>query len=183
VRGIASIAKLVTPVWASALLDSAAVQGARWPMKIWFELSLAISALEGAATRRTTSAPHVTSPSTTSAPASAYWESGWPAASPAPRSTSTSTCSFFFSDLTTSGTSATRRSPAAVSFGTPIFTRRGRLREVSAARLHAGDGAQTLEGVQLLAAVHMDGGDDQAIDAGGAEALDPLRDFGLGPDQ
>ncbi len=26
-----------------------------------------------------------------------------------------------FSDLTTSGTSATRRSPSAVSFGTPIF--------------------------------------------------------------
>src|SRR3954451_963864 len=119
------------------------------------------------------SAPQAAAPSTSSAPASSYWESGWPAASPPPRSTSTSTCSFFFSDLTTSGTSATRRSPAAVSFGTPIFTRRGRLREVSAARLHAGNGAQALEGVQLLAAVHVDGGDDQAGGAGGAGALDP----------
>ena len=40
-RGIASIAKLVTPAAASALLVSAAVQGARWPIRTWLELSLA----------------------------------------------------------------------------------------------------------------------------------------------
>ncbi len=37
-RGIASIAKLVTPAAASALLVSAEVQGARWPIRTWPEL-------------------------------------------------------------------------------------------------------------------------------------------------
>ena len=49
-----------------------------------------------------------------------------PAARPAPDSTITS-CSAARSRRTTSGTRATRRSRAAVSFGAPIFKRRGTL--------------------------------------------------------
>jgi len=37
--------------------------------------------------------------------------------------------------------------------------------------------------VQLLATVDMDRGDDQAVDPGTLEALDPRRDLGLGADQ
>src|SRR5690349_19360095 len=86
---------------------------------------------------------------------------------------------------------ATRRSPSAVSFGTPIF--------ISGAEGYAiGPGVrpdprplrrdprqrrQSLQGVQLLVALDVDRRADQAVDAGAAEALDPLGDFGLGPDQ
>ncbi len=56
----------------------------------------------------------------TVAPAATNDASGNPASSPAPCSTTTSTPSFFSAGSTT-GTSATRRSPGNVSFGTPIF--------------------------------------------------------------
>src|SRR3954465_10718211 len=137
-------------------------------MKTWLALRRAISSAEGAATRRTTSAPHVTSPSTTSAPASSYWESGWPAATPAPFSTSTETFSLALKDLTTSGTSATRRSPSTVSFGTPIFiwTRRGRLCESGSGASAGRQGGKPLERVQLLIALGVYWRDDQAVDAG-----------------
>src|SRR3954447_24373984 len=82
-----------------------------------------------------------------------------------------------------SGTSATRRSPSTVSFGTPIFTRRGRLCESGAGTSAGGQRRQTLEGVELLAALSVDRRDDQAVDAGATEALDPLRHFGLCADQ
>src|SRR3954469_9744198 len=59
------------------------------------------------------------------APASVNSSSGMRAARPAPDSTTTS-WSLADSFRTTSGTSATRRSPSAVSFGTPIRMRKAR---------------------------------------------------------
>ncbi len=123
IRGIASIAKLVTPASASARLVSAEVSGARWPIRTWPERSLSISSLVGSATLTTTSAPQAASPGPTPAPASVYSGSGWPAPSPAPDSTATST-SLLLSELTASGVSATRRSPSRDSLGTPTFKAR-----------------------------------------------------------
>src|SRR5436305_8793112 len=37
--------------------------------------------------------------------------------------------------------------------------------------------------MQMLRALHVNGRDDQPVDAGATVALDPLGDFGLGPDQ
>src|SRR5206468_6229913 len=68
------------------------------------------------------------------APAAVYASSLAAASTPAPASIVTS-CSAPTSRRTTSGTSATRRSPAAVSFGTPIFTGCGSLCERAVARL------------------------------------------------
>src|SRR5439155_3642406 len=73
----------------------------------------------GFCTFTTASASHALS--TMVAPASSNASSSNDAAPPAPRSTTTS-CPASTSLATTSGTSATRRSPGAVSFGTPIFT-------------------------------------------------------------
>src|SRR5438132_1890952 len=79
--------------------------------------SRAVSSTLGFATLTTPSAPHG-SPST--APASTNASSVNPACAPAPDSTTTSKP---LSRETASGTSATRRSPWAVSFGTPTRTR------------------------------------------------------------
>src|SRR3954451_4985442 len=48
---------------------------------------------------------------------------------------------------------------------------------------HSRQRRQPLQRVPLLGAVDVDRGDDQAVDAGAAEALDPLGHLGLGPDQ
>jgi len=69
------------------------------------------------------------------APAAANASSGKDAAEPAPRSTSTSK-PFCESRETMSGTSATRRSPATVSLGTPTFMPRGTLARRAAATAH-----------------------------------------------
>ena len=76
----------------------------------------------GVATLTTTSDSYTPAGSSTMrAPASSYWVSGISAPAPAPRSTTTSTpFSPPLSLPTTSGTSATRCSPSAVSLGTPI---------------------------------------------------------------
>jgi hypothetical protein len=114
-RGIASIANAVTFASASARVVSADVSGARKPTRTEPSPSFPISSLVGAATLTTTSAFHG---SPIFAPASSNSASGISAASPAPDSTMTST-SFAPRRLTTSGTMATRRSPSAVSLGTP----------------------------------------------------------------
>ena len=75
-RGIASIAKLVTPADASALVVSPEVSGARCPISTWPERSLEISSTVGIATLATTSAPQASSPDPTAASTSVYWESG-----------------------------------------------------------------------------------------------------------
>src|SRR5262249_24415940 len=71
---------------------------------------------------RTTSQPHTSAGlAGISAPACTKAASGSKASAPAPFCTTTSKA-LAFSLLTTPGTSATRGSPAAVSFGTPIRT-------------------------------------------------------------
>src|SRR6478609_9484563 len=122
-RGIASIANAVTPARASALSVSGWVRGARKPTSTPPRRRRPISSSEGGATMTTTSAAHG---SPIVAPASLYSASGISARSPAPDSTTTST-PLDFRRLTTSGTSATRRSPGAVSFGTPTFMRGAKL--------------------------------------------------------
>src|SRR4051794_23353721 len=118
IRGIASIAKLVTPTSASDLASSGLVSGSRKPIRTWPRFRRPTSSAVGGVTLRTTSAAQMSSP--TFAPASVYSSSPCDAPSPASGSTTTS-ISLAVSALTTSGTSATRRSPSAVSFGTPIF--------------------------------------------------------------
>ena len=119
IRGIASIANAVAPVCASAALPGPFVSGARKPTSTDSAPSRADSSGAGGATFATTSADQAPSPSL--APAASNRASGIPAASPAPGSTTTS-CPWPASLRTTSGTSATRRSPSAVSLGTPIST-------------------------------------------------------------
>ena len=121
-RGIASIANAVAPVRATAWLPAPLVSGARKPTRTLSVPSAAISPSCGGATFATTSACQAPSPSV--APASANSASGIPAAAPAPGSTTTS-WPWPTSLRTTSGTSATRRSPSTVSFGTPIRTSAG----------------------------------------------------------
>ena len=72
-RGIASMAKLVTPALASARTPSALVSGWRWAISTWPCLSFPISSLLGGATLATTS-PEKPSPS--EAPASVNSASG-----------------------------------------------------------------------------------------------------------
>ena len=79
-------------------------------------LSRAISASVGAATLRTAS--QLNASSLQVAPAAVNIASGMRAEAPAPGSTTTSSPELT-SRLTTAGTRATRRSPGAVSFGTP----------------------------------------------------------------
>ncbi len=116
-RGIASIAKLVTPASASARTVSPAVSGARKPISTEPRPRRPISSADGGATLATTSPVQ---PSPSLAPALSYSASRWCAPAPAPASTVTS-MSLRLSRSTTSGTSATRRSPLAVSLGTETF--------------------------------------------------------------
>src|SRR3954454_22722804 len=127
-RGIDSIASACTPLERRRSFSSGLVSGARNPIRIWPLRSLATSSSDGTATRTITSAPYG---SPIAAPASVYSESGSSAGSPAPASTVTSWPAPV-SLRTTSGTSATRRSPSAVSLGTPILI--GRRGNLSAAR-------------------------------------------------
>ena len=84
--------------------------------------SSATSSAVGLPTRTTASAPARSSlRATTSAPAASYSASGKPACAPAPCSTPIAKPAPT-SRPTESGTSATRRSPAAVSFGTATLT-------------------------------------------------------------
>src|SRR4051794_10891333 len=121
-RGIASIAKAVTPALLSCSIVSGCVRGARNPTRTPSRRSLPTSSAEGGLTLTTTSADH-TSPDSV-APASSKCASGIRAPSPAPGSTRTSR-PLPTSRLITSGTSATRRSPGAVSFGTPTVMKGG----------------------------------------------------------
>jgi len=124
IRGMASIAKLVTPALAIARMPSALVSGPRKPMSTLSESSRPISSALGAATLTTRSAPRATvASSIICAPASSNAWSGISAPAPASRWTRT-WWSWPVSLPTTSGASATRRSPSAVSFGTPIRMRR-----------------------------------------------------------
>src|SRR5436190_7455108 len=120
IRGIACMAKLVTPASASFRFVSPEVSGARWPIRVCPERRRPISSSVGTATLTTASAPHASSPPPTLAPASPYSPSGCPAPSPAPDSTATS-ISLPVSDVTTSGIIATRRSPSRDSLGTPTL--------------------------------------------------------------
>ena len=96
------------------------VSGARNPIRIEPEPSPRICCGSGGAIVTTTSEPHTSEASgVIRAPASTKAASGSRASAPAPSCTTTSR-PLAFSLLTTSGTSATRCSPAAVSFGTPI---------------------------------------------------------------
>src|SRR3954452_15233421 len=79
----------------------------------------------GRATLTTTSAPQASSAEPTDPPASEYSLSGCPALSPAPDSTATSS-SPSANEPTTSGISATRRSPSRDSLGTPPLMRAAR---------------------------------------------------------
>src|SRR4051812_41610710 len=120
-RGMASIANAVAPVRASASSPSGLPRGLRKPTNVVVPDSFESSPSDGGATLTTTSAPHG---SPIVAPASVNSSSGTSAATPAPPSTTTS-WPFATSLRTTSGTRATRRSPSAVSFGTPILIRGG----------------------------------------------------------
>src|SRR3954454_5331430 len=121
-RGIDSMAKAVTPARFRASAFSGLESGARNPTYVCPSRSRATSSELGGATLTTTSAPQG---SPIVAPASVNSSSGMRAAWPAPDSTTTS-WSLADSFRTTSGTSATRRAPSAVSFGTPIRMRKAR---------------------------------------------------------
>ena len=114
-RGIDSIAKAVTPRELRRSIPSLSVSGWRKPISTWPSRSLPTSSSLGLRTLATRSAAHG---SPIAAPASVNASSVNEAAAPAPCSTTTSIPSSFD---TRSGTRATLRSPAAVSFGTPTF--------------------------------------------------------------
>src|SRR5688572_26208031 len=122
VRGIDSIANAMTPRAASLSIPSGSLSGARNPIRTVPGSSSATSSAVGRPTRTTAPAPAIASAcETSSAPAAAYSASANPAARPASRSTAKlkpDEASF----ATASGTSATRRSPAPVSFGTATLT-------------------------------------------------------------
>src|SRR5205823_13890561 len=100
---------------------SGLVSGERKPISTLSPFRRPTSSSLGAATLTTTSASHAAAGSEAMrAPACSYRASGIIAASPAPACASTS-WPLPASLRTTSGTSATRRSPAAVSLGTAIF--------------------------------------------------------------
>src|SRR5712691_2219772 len=116
-RGTDSIANATTPRSASLSIPSLSPSGSRKPTRSWPSRSRAASASSGLRTLTTASASQG-EPSV--APASAYASSGNDAASPAAGSTTTSkppAASF----PTVSGTSATLRSPGAVSRAAPTL--------------------------------------------------------------
>src|SRR3954466_14085992 len=117
-RGIASMASAVAPALARARIVSGAPSGFRKPTRTLLAPSFAISSLLGAATLATTSAVQTSSPMV--APASVKRSSAMLAPAPAPDWTRTS-WPWPVRRLTTSGTSATRRSRSAVSLGTPTL--------------------------------------------------------------
>jgi hypothetical protein len=137
-RGIASIAKAVALAADSARVVCGLVSGARKPIRIEPEPSMPTSASLGGEIFTTTSERH-TSPASAliRAPACSKVESGSSAPSPAPLCTSTSR-PLAFSLATTSGTSATRCSPSAVSLGTPTCMKGGKVPD-------RGDGAQSAQ--------------------------------------
>ena len=128
IRGIDSSANPVTPRRVRRSMPSGSVSGWRNAIRIEPSASRSTSSADGFCTFTTPSASAKSSSRlTTPAPASRYSESEKLAASPAPCSTATSNppaASF----STISGTSATRRSPTAVSFGTATLTGGGILR-------------------------------------------------------
>src|SRR5262245_11696496 len=123
-RGIDSIANATTPRRASLSMPAASVSGERKPIRTVPAVRASASAGLGAPTRRTPSAPSSrASRSTTVVPASMYASSRQPAAAPAPRSTATSKPAET-SRPAVSGTSATLRSPSALSRGTTTLIAR-----------------------------------------------------------
>src|SRR5437762_2753595 len=155
--------------------------------------------------RPATPAPRtITLAGATLAPASEYSGSGWPDSAPAPDSTATSISSPV-RERTTSGISATRRSPSRDSLGTPTLIcsreslfdprRPGRKRKHGGAGVHASArGAlrgladrrqlgQALDRVEPLLALSADRGDDQAIHPRHDVALQTIAHLRLGTDQ
>ena len=118
-RGTASIAKDVTPASARPLATSPLVSGWRKAISAEPRCRRPISSALGGCTLATTS-PEKPAPASSFAPASSNAESRTWDASPAPGSTTTSVPPAV-SFLTTSGTIATRVSPAADSLGTETF--------------------------------------------------------------
>src|SRR5262245_62171772 len=125
IRGTSSSANAVTPRFARAAMPSGFARGSRRPTSncpFRRRSKSAAASPATARTRSTTSALANTSSASAARPApfSTYAESGKPASSPAPRSSSTSR-PIFLSCVTLPGTSATRRSPFSDSFGTPAI--------------------------------------------------------------
>src|SRR5947207_2263733 len=119
-RGTLSMASTVAFFSASACISSGFCAGQMKLTKVVPSRISATSAVLGARTLKTMSAPSQTrAASVMSAPAVRYASSGKFAASPAPDSIATLNPSLT-SFSTTSGTVATRFSPAAVSRGTPM---------------------------------------------------------------
>src|SRR5215211_524603 len=144
IRGIASMAKLVTPASASALTVSALVSGWRKPTRTEPCPRRPISSELGGPTLAITSPEK---PSPIVAPVSVYSASGWWAVSPAPDSTTTSWPPGCTRRWATSGTSATRCSPAELSFGTEIFMRRRVPRRGGARKATSSDAGGDDQGV------------------------------------
>ncbi len=113
------MAKEVTPAAARLLATSPLVSGCRKPISVEPRCMRPISSAVGGATLATTS-PEKPAPGSSFAPASASASSRMYAPAPAPGSTTTSIPAAV-SFLTTSGTMATRVSPATDSFGTESF--------------------------------------------------------------
>ena len=136
ILGIDSIANAVALTAASARVVWGLVRGAKKPIKIEPCPSSPISASLGGEIFTTTSERHSSPVSAVNrAPASSKALSGKRASAPAPFSTRTS-MPLAFNLATTSGTSATRCSPTAVSFGTPTRMKAGKVSDL-------GDGTQS----------------------------------------
>src|SRR3954453_8074690 len=124
VRGTSSIASAVTPVAARRAVPAGSSSGRRKPMSTCSPASSPSSSAGGGCTRAITRQAYTSVRPPMRAPAFSKSASERYAPSPAPCSTTTSTPSFT-SRCTVSGTSATRRSRGAVSFGTPTLTGMG----------------------------------------------------------
>src|SRR2546421_406181 len=120
-RGIDSIAKAITPDSWRRSIPCRSVSGARKPITTTPLCSAATWSGDGRTALTTISASSALS--TSCAPAPSYSASRKDAVAPALRSTSSSRPAAV-SFATESGTSATRRSPAAVSRGMPTLTAR-----------------------------------------------------------
>src|SRR3989475_4835681 len=171
-RGIASIESAVTRRRASSRTRSCCVRGWRNAMSTVSSRRRASSSSDGFCTFTTSSAAYG---SPIAAPASAYRRSGKLEASPAPRSTTT-VFPLFASRETVSGTRATRRSPGAVSLGTPIFiSRRDELLEAGADL-----GRDAFDGLDVE---WLRERDDESFDANPRVGADLLGDLVGGPDE
>src|SRR2546430_13251250 len=120
IRGTRSRLKALTFCFASALTASALAAGCRKLISTAPALRRPTSSGVGGCTLSTASLPRAVAASVTLAPTSMYAASLKKAEVPAPASIETCRPALT-SPRAASGTSATRRSPARLSFGTPIF--------------------------------------------------------------